>query len=160
MHPTAGGGDGGARPRPTHLRCLPGPVQGAGVDSVQTDSRGHLAKVSRGGQQLPEPERLPVLPVSTRAGCRPAWSPPCGGRVCGQISAQRGPATQPDGQGREEAGGDIGTTRKAGARLLWMVNEFCSRSHRLSIKWCWWGSEAPCPPTHETQPGPRPGRHI
>ena len=21
--------------------------------------------------------------------------------------------------------------------------------HRLSIKWCWWGSEAPCPPTHE-----------
>lgn len=25
-----------------------------------------------GGQQLPEPERLPTRPVSTRAGCRPA----------------------------------------------------------------------------------------
>lgn len=56
------------------------------------------------------------------------WPPPCGGRVCGQISAQRGPTTQPDGQGRAEAAGDISTTRQAGVRALRMVDWFCSRS--------------------------------
>lgn len=56
------------------------------------------------------------------------WPPPCGGRVCGQISAQRGPTTQPDGQGRAEAAGDISTTRQAGVRALRMVNWFCSWS--------------------------------
>lgn len=123
-----------------------------------TTSRGRPAKVSRGEQQLPEPECLPALPASTWAGCCPAlasslwrtclwpdfsaaWAHNTA-RWAGKGRGRRGHQHHPPswGQGAPDGG-------------LVLFPE-----SRFGNKWCWWGSEAPCPPAHETRPGPRPGR--